>query len=480
MLYRVIASFAAAWFLACSSTPTPPPRPNIVYIMTDDHTTQMMSAYGSERASTPNLDRIAAEGALFANAFVTNSLCAPSRATLLTGKYSHINGHLSNRETFDGGQQTFPKLLQAAGYQTAMIGKWHLKSAPTGFDYWKVLPGQGLYVNPKFREMGEEVEHEGYVTDLITDFAMDWVRGRDPEKPFALLYHHKAPHGQWVPDKQHASLFADETIAHPPTFDDDLSGRAEAVQASNSMLVPEMMRRWHGWGRWGKEPVPEGLEGAEAKDWMYQQYVKDYMRVMVSVDNNVGRFLDFLEAEGLAEDTVVIYTSDNGMFVGDHAMFDKRSMYEEPLRVPLVVRYPRGIEAGQRIEQFSLNVDYAPTILDYAGVTVPADMQGRSLKPLLEGAQPEDWRTSMYYHYWEYPNSHGVAPHYGLRTDRYKLIHHYDTQYGGPAGWELIDLEEDPHEYRNAYDDPEYADIRPGLHQELERLRVELGAPPLE
>jgi len=255
------AVFVALILGACASPPPQTPRPNFVYIMTDDHTVQMMSAYGAGRASTPNLDRIAREGALFRNAFVTNSLCAPSRATLLTGKYGHLNGQRSNQDTFDGSQQTFPKLLRQAGYQTAMIGKWHLKSEPTGFDYWKVLPGQGAYHDPEFIEMGRREKHSGYVTDLITDFAIDWVRGRDPEKPFALLYHHKAPHGQWQPAQRHEELFADEEIDLPPTFDDDLSGRAEAVQASNSRLVPELLRRWKGWKSRGKLEPPEGLEG---------------------------------------------------------------------------------------------------------------------------------------------------------------------------------------------------------------------------
>lgn len=467
----MVLSAAFAAVIGCASSPPP----NVVYIMTDDHTVQMMSAYGSERASTPNLDRIADGGALFLNSFVTNALCAPSRAVLLTGKYSHANGHRTNGDTFDGSQQTFPKLLQAAGYQTAMIGKWHLKSDPTGFDYWNILPGQGAYHDPDFIEMGERKQHAGYVTDLITDFAIDWVRGRDTENPFLLLYHHKAPHGQWIPKAEHESLFADQEISQPPTYDDDLSGRAQPVQASNSRLVPELARRWSGWERFGKQAPPEGLEGEALKDWIYQQYVKDYLRVMHSVDENVGRFLDFLEAEGLAENTIVIYTSDNGMFVGDHGMFDKRLMYEHPIRTPLAIRYPAGVEAGRRVEGFALHTDFAPTILDYAGVEIPADMQGRSLRPLLEGRTPEDWRRSFYYHYYEYPSGHEVVPHYGVRTERYKLIHHYDTAWGGEPAWELIDLETDPQERRNRYDDPANAEVIEELRGELERLRTELG-----
>ncbi|MEZ5395313.1 MAG: sulfatase [Bryobacterales bacterium] len=411
----------------------------------------------------------------FRNAFVTNALCAPSRATLLTGKCSHANGQRSNQDTFDGSQPTFPKMLQSAGYQTAMIGKWHLKSDPTGFDYWNILPGQGAYYDPKFIEMGEEKQHQGYVTDLITDFAIDWIDKRDPEKPFLLLYHHKAPHGQWQPAERHKDLWADEELPHPATFDDDLSGRAEAVQRNNSRLNPELLKRWGGWQRLGKQPIPEGLSEDETNDWIYQQYVKDYLRVMVAVDENVGRFLDYLDEARLSENTLIIYTSDNGMFMGDHFLFDKRLMYEEPMRVPLAVRYPAGIKAGTDIDSFALNVDYAPTMLDYAGVPVPADMQGRSLRPVLEGNTPEDWRRAFYYHYYEWPNGHHVAPHYGVRTERYKLIHHYDDRYGGPTAWELIDLQADPEERRNAIEDPAYADTVTELKTQLEGLRTDLG-----
>jgi arylsulfatase A-like enzyme len=315
------------------------------------------------------------------------------------------------------------------------------------------------------------------VTDLITDFAIDWIKKRDPNKPFLLLYHHKAPHGNWQPAEQYKALWEDESLPHPETFDDDLSGRAEAIQKNNSRLNPELLKRWQGWQRLGKKPTPEGLSNEELDDWIYQQYVKDYLRVMKSVDDNVGRFLDFLEEAGLAENTMVIYTSDNGMFLGDHFLFDKRLMYEEPMRVPLAVRYPAGVKPGTDVSAFAVNVDYAPTILDYAGVAVPPDMQGRSLRPLLEGRTPGDWRKSFYYHYWEWPSGHDVAPHYGVRTQRFKLIHHYDERYGGPASRELIDLQSDPHEYRNVIDDPRYAETVAELETELERLRREVGAP---
>ena len=475
---RLSAGFVPLLILAaCASEPEERPRPNIVYIMTDDHASHMMSAYGSKLASTPNLDRIASEGAIFRNAFVNNALCAPSRATLLTGKYSHTNGHFSNADTFDGSQQTMPKLLRAAGYQTAVIGKWHLRSDPTGFDYWSILPGQGAYMDPMFIEMGVETKHQGYVTDLITDFAIDWIEKRDKQKPFLLLYHHKAPHSPWQPAERHAALREDEVLPHTETFDDRFAGRAEPVRRNISQLNPELVKRWSGWERFAKKPVPTGLSEAELNDWIYQSYVKDYLRVVAAVDENVGRFLDYLEQAGLAENTMVIYTSDNGKFLGDHFLFDKRLMYEEPIRVPLAIRYPAGVKAGTDVSAFAVNVDYAPTILDYAGLNVPADMQGRSLRPLLEGDTPADWRKSFYYHYWEWPNGHYVAPHYGVRTERFKLIHHYDERYGGRAAWELIDLQADPHELKNVIENPGYAEQVAELKAELERLRSELGAP---
>ena len=441
-------------------------RPNFIYIMTDDHAAHMLSAYGSAIALTPNLDRIAEGGMLFENAFVTNSLCAPSRAVLLSGKYSHKNGQLSNRDTFDGSQQTFPKLMREAGYETALIGKWHLKSEPTGFDYWKVLPGQGRYHDPEFIEMGKRVRHEGYVTDLITDFVLQWLENRPEDLPFLLLYHHKAPHGPWEPDEKHRAMFAGETIAEPPHFDDDFSNRASAAADSESDLEPELAARYT---RWGSPPPPE-LDALGRKKWVYQRYVKDYMRVVASVDDNVGRLLDHLDRTGLAANTVLIYTSDNGMFVGDHGLFDKRFMYEEPLRVPLLVRYPPMIRPGSRTEAMALNLDFAPTILDLAGIPVPDDMQGRSLRPVLGGGVPGNWRKSAYYHYYEYPSSHNVYPHYGVRTERYKLIRYYKPV----DEWEMFDLQEDPLELRSVYDDPQYAQIRAELEAELARLRAEL------
>jgi len=470
-LTRTCSAVLLLFVLAGCGGQPPATRPNILYIMTDDHAAHMLSAYGSKIASTPNLDRIGAEGVRFSNAFCTNSLCAPSRATLLTGKYSHANGLRNNMDTFDGSQQTFPKLLQAAGYETAVVGKWHLKSEPTGFDYWNILPGQGVYHDPELIEMGEKSKHEGYVTDIITDIAINWIRQREPDKPFALLYHHKAPHAQWVPDDKHAAMFKGEEIAEPKTFNDDRQGRAKPVQEAKNLIWPDLRDRWKSWGKWGKS-VPEGLSPEEEKKYVYQQYVKDYMRVVASVDDNVGRMLDFLDESGLAENTVVIYTTDNGMFVGDHGMFDKRWMHEEALRIPLLVRYPREIKAGSVVDGFALNVDFAPTILDFAGVEIPADMQGRSLRPLLDGQTPADWRTSFYYHYYEHPGPHNVAKHEGVRTDRYKLLHYTDTDES-----ELIDLTEDPHEYHNVYDDPAKAAVVEEIESQMADFRRQLAVP---
>jgi len=475
--HRSIICLAACFFwVALGSICSAATRPNIVFIMTDDHATQMMSAYNTLRASTPNLDRIGEEGIVFRNSFCTNSLCAPARATLLTGKYSHKHGQLGNRDTFDGSQQTFPKLLQNAGYQTAMIGKWHLRSDPTGFDYWNILPGQGVYVNPVLIEMGESKTYEGYVTDIITDFAIDWVKGRDPEKPFMLCYHHKAPHAQWVPSAEHDALWEEEEIPYPQNYHDDELGRAQSVRDATNQLVPDMMQRWRAFGSAMNKEDPGDRQGQELKDWLYQQYVKDYMRVMVSVDENVGRFMNFLKEAGLDEDTVVIYTADNGMFIGDHGRFDKRLMDEESLRIPLVVRYPKEIKAGSVTDLYSLNVDYAPTILDLAGVAIPKDMQGRSLRPILRGEAPSSWRTSLYYHYYEHPDFQfqDVPPHYGIRTDRYKLIHYYPTEKVEASGWELLDLKTDPLELKNQYGNPQYQYVVKDLKKEIQQWRKKL------
>ncbi len=438
-------------------------RPNIIFIMSDDHASHALSCYGSKINKTPNLDRLAKEGMLFENCFCTNSICAPSRAVILTGKYSHLNGVINNGRRFDGTQQTFPKLLQKAGYQTAMIGKWHLRSSPTGFDYWHVLPGQGAYHNPVMIEMGKRKKHTGYVTDIITDQCIKWLKGRAKTKPFCLMYHHKAPHRNWQPDKKHADLYKDVDIPEPETFNDDYKTRSDAARKQTMSIARHLTPS----DTKGKPPAD--LTGQALKKWKYQRYIKDYLRCIASVDKNVGRLLKYLDDSGLAENTVVIYTSDQGFYLGDHGWFDKRFMYEFSLRMPLLVRHPKVIKAGTVTDAMALNLDFAPTFLDLAGVDKPKDMQGRSLRPILAGKTPADWRTSMYYHYYEYPAVHSVKRHYGIRTKRYKLIHFYHDI----DAWELYDLEKDPNELNNVYGSPGSAEIVKKLKAELEQLRKE-------
>jgi arylsulfatase A-like enzyme len=436
-------------------------RPNIIFIMTDDHAAHAISCYGSKINKTPNFDRLAREGMRFNNCFCTNAICAPSRAVILTGKYSHLNGVIDNAVKFDGSQQTFPKLLQKAGYRTAIIGKWHLQSDPTGFDYWNILPGQGIYHNPVMIEMGQRKKHTGYVTDIITDLCLAWLKERPDGKPFCLMYHHKAPHREWEPDDKHAKLYEDTDIPIPETFNDDYKTRCAAAQQQEMTIERHLNEKDL------KMAPPEGLTGQELKKWKYQRYIKDYLRCVAAVDDNVGRLLDYLDTSGLAENTIVVYTSDQGFYLGDHGWFDKRFMYEHSLRMPLLVRYPKEIKAGSINNDIVLNLDFAPTFLDFAGVVVPSDMQGHPLRPLVQGNTPQNWRTSMYYHYYEYPAVHSVKRHYGIRTKRYKLIHFYHDI----DAWELYDLEKDQNELNNVYDNPAYADIVKQLKTELQQLR---------
>ncbi|MBA7630845.1 N-acetylglucosamine-6-O-sulfatase [subsurface metagenome] len=467
-------------------------QPNIIFIMADDHASHALSCYGSKINKTPNLDRLAKDGMRFDNCFCTNSICAPSRAVILTGKYSHINGVIDNRVKFDGGQQTFPKLLQKAGYETAVIGKWHLKTNPTGFDYWNILVGswgQGEYFDPLFSENGRKKTVKGYVTDVITDLCLDWLKKRKGDKPFCLMYHHKAPHRNWQPDAKHAKMYEDVDIPEPETFNDDYNTRSDAARQQEMTiehhltpgalkvkppknLAGKKLKEWNTKGVHGEYWSPSAeLTGEALKKWKYQRYIKDYLRCVASIDDNVGRLLDYLNAAGLAENTIVIYTSDQGFYLGEHGWFDKRFMYEESLRMPLLVRYPKEIKAGSVNDDIVLNLDFAPTLLDFAGVSKPADMQGRSFRALLRGQAPGDWRMSMHYHYYEYPGWHAVKRHYGLRTKRYKLIHfYYDID-----AWELYDLQKDPNELNNVYDNPAYADIVKQLKAELKRLRKQFG-----
>ncbi len=457
------------------------PRPNIIFIMSDDHASHAMSCYGSRINVTPNLDRIANEGMRFDNCFCTNSICSPSRATILTGTYNHVNGVTTLSTPLDNRLLTFPKLLQQHGYQTAIVGKWHLGHGPAhdpaGFDFWRVLPGQGLYHDPEFIDQGGTCVFHGYVTDLITDFALDWLRDRDESRPFCLLVHHKAPHRPWDPDEKHATLYEDEDIPEPETLDDDYQNRASAAAAATMRIDRDLTLRDL------KQPVPEGLTPQEAKRWKYQRYIKDYLRVVASVDDNVGRLLDYLDAEGLTENTLVIYTSDQGFFLGDHGWYDKRFMYEESLRMPFIVRFPREVQAGTVNKDMILNVDFAPLFLDLAGIDIPAAIQGRSIRPLLQGETPADWRQSMYYRYWMHKAHHNVYAHYGIRTHRYKLIYYYSDALGQPGAidetyepeWELFDLKKDPYELHSVYDDPAYAGVVAQLQEELHLRQAEVG-----
>ena len=461
-------------------------QPNIIFIMSDDHAAHAMSCYGSRINETPNLDRIANEGMRFSNCFCTNSICGPSRASILTGTYNHINGMTTLATKMDGRQLTFPKLLQKQGYQTAVIGKWHLGHGgvhdPTGFDYWNVLPGQGLYHNPEMIDAGGRKVVNGYVTDIITDMCLDWLGQRDRDRPFCLLYHHKAPHRSWEPDEKHARMYEDIDIPEPETFNDDYSNRAAAAAEARMRVDRDFNERDL------KQPVPSGLSPEAEKSWKYQRYIKDYLRCVASVDDNVGRLLDYLDEEGLTENTIVIYTSDQGFFLGDHGWYDKRFMYEESLRMPFVIRYPREIKAGTVNDNMILNVDFPLTFLDYAGIDPPEEMQGTSFRRLLNGGTPEGWQTSMYYRYWMHLAHHNVYSHYGVRTLRHKLIYYYADALGQegaiddsrPPEWELFDLEKDPCELNNVYHDPAYADTVTELKAELDRLQQQVGDEPYE
>ena len=464
----------------------PSRRPNILFIMSDDHASHAISAYGSRINQTPNIDRIAKEGIRFNNCFCTNSICTPSRATILTGTYNHVNNVTTLSSKLDGRLTTFPKLLQAEGYQTAIVGKWHLghggHADPTGFDYWNVLPGQGLYHDPEMIDMGEKKVYPGYVTDIITDLSLDWLKERDPEQPFMLMTHHKAPHRPWDPDEKLMHLYQNTDIPEPETFHDDYSNRASAAKEAKMRVDRDMTDRDL------KYPVPEGLTAAEEKQWKYQRYIKDYLRCVASIDNNVGRMLDYLDQEGLAENTIVVYTSDQGFFLGDHGWYDKRFMYEESLRMPFVMRYPREIEAGSINDDMILNLDFAQTFLDCTDVDQTDEMQGRSFRPLMNGKTIEDWRTSMYYRYWMHLAHHHVYAHYGLRTHDHKLIYYYADGLGTPGSaddpkppeWELFDLKKDPHEINSVYNNPDYSEIQAQLTSELYQLQSQFGDQPYQ
>ena len=467
-------------------------RPNILFIMADDHASQAVGCYGSRINRTPNIDRIAAGGVRFDNCFCTNGICAPSRAVILTGKHSHLNGLRDNAAAFDGAQTTFPKLLRAAGYQTAMIGKWHLKSDPTGFDHWNILPGQGEYYNPDMIDANGRRRHEGYVTDLLTDWAIDYMRaGRDPERPFLMMLHHKAPHRNWQPAERHLGLYDETDFWEPPTLFDDYATRSRAaaeqeMTIANHMILdydlkmgaaPERLsegqrRAWEAaYGPKREAFARYNPQGEALVRWKYKRYLEDYLGCIASVDEGVGRVLDYLDESGLAENTLVVYTSDQGFFLGEHGWFDKRFMYEEALRMPFVARWPGRIEPGSVRAEMVQNLDFAETFLDLAGVGRPGEMQGRSFEPLLRGRMPRDWPEAVYYHYYEYPAVHMTKRHFGVRTRRHKLIRFYHDI----DAWELYDLEKDPLEVNNVYDDPAYAGVVAELKRELARLKALYG-----
>lgn len=506
---------------------------NIVYIMCDDHSYQTISAYDNRFVETPNIDRIGAEGVRFTNSFVANSLSGPSRACLLTGKHSHKNGFTNNEHgIFDGSQQTVQQLLRDAGYTTAMVGKWHLVSDPTGFDYWNILTGQGNYYNPTFIDNGEQKVIPGYATNITTDIALDWLEnGRDKSKPFCLFLHHKAPHRTWMPDLCDLDLYNDVVYPLPETFYDDYESREAAglqelsiikdmnlvydlkmADPENEIHTPENPGL-EGAGRWMYTPSAEGelrsgkmtpeqfdkwnahygpiiekfkrdsLSGNELYGWKYQRYMHDYCRVIHSVDRNVGRVYDYLKEHGLLENTIVIYTSDQGFYMGEHGYFDKRYMYEESFRTPLLVRMPDSFktrERGTDIDGFVQNIDHAATFLEVAGAEIPSDIQGESYLRLLKG-NDRNWRKSLYYHYYEYPAEHCVRRHYGVRTEGWSLMHFYNDI----DEWELFDLRNDPSQLHNVYGLPGYEKVTKKLKKELVRLQTlyddpiesEIGSP---
>jgi arylsulfatase A-like enzyme len=481
------STFLAAHAAAQESRPA---RPNIVFIMSDDHAAHAIGAYGSQINETPHLDRLAREGALLTNVFATNAICTPSRAAILTGQYAHVNGvTVFNR--FDSSRMTVARLLRQGGYYTGMIGKWHLGSDPVGFDHWEILPGQGAYRDPVFYTATGEKTYAGrYVTDVITELASEFLARRPTDRPFFLMVHHKAPHRPWEPAEAYRALFAEREIPEPPTLDDDYATRTDALRENRQRiddltnrdlklpppagLAGAELARWY-----GTKPdavtitragAPVVLTGVPLRRWKYRRYLQDYLATVQSVDDGVGRLLDDLDRRGLRENTLVIYTSDQGFFLGDHGLFDKRFMYEEAIRMPFLVRWPAAVKPGTRSDAIALNVDFAPTFLDVAGLPASPDMQGRSLAPLLRGTPPPDWRTAAYYRYYHDPGDHETRAHYGVRTATHKLIH-----FHGKDQWELFDLVRDPRELVNLYGKPGQEAITAELKAALARLKRDLG-----
>lgn len=508
MVLLLLTAFTAVGQKKATPAPKAKKQPNILVIFSDDHALRAISAYGNSLVQTPNIDRLAKSGMLFRNAMVTNSICGPSRAVLLSGKYSHLNGVATNQAgvAFDGSQTTFPKLLQQAGYQTAIVGKWHLVSNPTGFHYWKVLPGQGQYYNPDFVSAAGRERKEGYVTDLITDEALGWLdQKRDKSKPFLLMYQQKSPHRNWHPATRHLNLYDDVTFPEPATLFDNYANRASGARNQemeidrhmelfddNKLFQPKDSAVAPGprYGLYGRMlpsqwvPFYKAYEDENAKflanpptgkdlvRWKYQRYIKDYMRSVASLDEGIGKVLDYLKENGLEENTLVVYSSDQGFYLGEHGWFDKRWMYEESLHTPLIVRWPGVVKPGTQNKDIVLNLDLAQTFLQAAGVAEPAEMQGHSLLPLLKGQTPKDWRQAMYYHYSEYPRPHRVPEHFGIRNQQHKLIYYYYLKE-----WEFFDLKRDPQELKSEYTNPAYAATIKEMKQQLSKLQAQYKDP---
>ena len=480
---------------SCNSDKKQPiKKPNIIYIMADDLTTQAISAYGGiykDIAPTPNIDKVAKEGMLFQDVLVTNSICGPSRAAILTGNYSNLNGYYKNESggKFDDSKWTFPQEFQKNGYKTALFGKWHLGTEPVGFDtfkYHNASGQQGNYWNPLYNDNGKNVKEKGYATNLSTDFALNWLGATEmTDKPFLMVLQYKAPHRPWHPDTKYEKLWDDIEMPYPSTFNDNYIGR-EKTAGDTEMTMDYFSRRdmklerpknlkrkeriqWDFYGAKAGEIVqPKGMTNEEGKKWRYQNYIKDYLACVKSVDDNVGRVLTYLKENNLEENTVIVVTSDQGFYLGDHGFFDKRFIYEESLRMPFMVKYPERIKAGSVNEDIITNIDFAPTLLELAGIKTTQKMQGTSFVPVLEGNTPKDWQEAMYYHYYEFPFWHHVQPHYGIRTQKYTLAHFY---YNIDV-WELYDLEKDPNQMNNIYNDPNYTSTITELKAKLKNLMI--------
>ena len=500
-MYKILRYFfIVIFFVSCNNKETPP---NIIFIMSDDHAFQAVSAYGHNLNNTPNIDRLAKEGAIFNKGFVTNSICAPSRAVMLTGKHSFVNGKVDNVQPFNWDQSNFAKDLQSSGYETALIGKIHLKGAPQGFDHWSVLPGQGHYYNPKFIENGDTIQIEGHVTPITTNMTLDWLKNkRSKDKPFLLLYHQKAPHRNWMTEEKYLTLFDDKTFDPPANFFDNYDGMGTAAKEQEmqidghalwghdfkflvnpvtgkktnfnrelNRLTDEQREKWLA----AYTPKNDAFRNANLNDrelgiWKFNRYLKDYLRTIQSIDDGVGEVLNYLDENNLSENTIVVYTSDQGFYLGEHGWFDKRFMYEESLRTPILMRYPKEIEKGTQVNELIQNLDFAPTFLDYAGIEIPNDIQGESFRKIVSKTKSE-WRDAIYYTYYEYPSVHMVKRHYGVRTDRYKLMHfYYDIDE-----WEMYDLKEDPSEMKNIYNDSNYKEIKDMMHKRLTEMRDKYG-----